>query len=330
MMKDASPDSRPMDGRREVFRRRKQTVDTREEGTVQTFIDDPAPRAMPGGWKLRQTSSRPRAGHRPPGLIAKTAALLLALPMLPALGSDRLVHGQATRIFSTQGLEGAFAYLSYARAPEHYPEDLLKLSEMRWDDADQLCRFLGWRLPTQAEIEAFVGDRAYPDRDWLSEKRFYSVYSAALWLTDRFTYVIGFDNGAWKLDRVRHDPARDAKGWAVCVRGAYRGTASVNLPRVTHDKPSATPAIVLTRQPDRAEEVKAAAEAAARAAREYEQKRAAEEQQRVAKENAERQAKLLEREVLARRSCMKPENRGACGCLKYQATPPGGWVTCGK
>jgi hypothetical protein len=327
-MKDAAPDGRPMDGRREAFRQRKQTVDTREQGTVQTFIDDPAPRATPVGWKLRGTSSRPRAGHRPPSLIAKTAALLLAVLMLPALGSDRLVHGQATRIFSTQGLEGTFAYLSYARAPEHYPEHLLKLSEMTWDDADQLCRFLGWRLPTQAEIEAFVGDRAYPDRDWLSEKHFYTVHRNALWLTDRFAYFIGFDNGVWKLDNVTE--YRSGKLWAVCVRGAYRGAAAANLPRVTHDKPSAAPAIVLTRQPDRAEEVKAAAEASARAAREYEQKRAAEEQQRVAKENAQRQAMVLEREVLERRSCMKPENRGGCGCLKYQATPPGGWGTCGK
>lgn len=295
---------------------------------MQTFIDDPAPRATPGGWNLRQTSSRSHAEHRLPRLIAKAAALLLALLMIPALGSDRLVHGQATRVFSTQGLEGTFAYLSYARAPEHYPEDLLKLSEMRWNDADQLCKFLGWRLPTRAEIEAFVGDRAYPDRHWLSEKHFYAAYSASLWLTDRSSaYVIGFDHGAWKLDRVTD---RDGKAWTVCVRGAYRGAAAANLPRVTQDKPSATPAIVLTRQPDRAEEVKAAAEAAARAAREYEQKRAAEEQQRVAKENAERQAKVLEREILERRSCMKPENRGGCGCLKYQAAPPGGWTACGK
>lgn len=53
-------------------------------------------------------------------------------------------------------------------------------------------------------------------------------------------------------------------------------------------------------------------------------------QQQIAKVNAEQQVKVMERELQERTTCMKPEMRNMCGCLRFQPRPPGGHKTCSK
>lgn len=82
--------------------------------------------------------------------------------------------------------------------------------------------------------------------------------------------------------------------------------------------------------PDLKKDVEARAAAAqALAEREFAKKQAQVEQAR-AKEQAELQAVAFQKTLERRKQCLEPQMRGQCGCLSFQAAPPGGWKTCGK
>lgn len=214
-----------------------------------------------------------------------------------------------------------------------------------WELAKAQCAELdfkgggGWRLPDRDEVRRI---NVYDNRELLPQEiKDSGVCDVRMWTSETEPEPKGRgENGLWFCRASNKEYLENYTGASddaltMCVRTG-RPTSPVAVePKKpvarktwseTEAAKASAPTIALTRTPDRTEEDNAAA---GRGPREHEKARAAAEQ-RVAKEAAEELARKLAANLKGRERCLKPESRGMCGCLMYQATPPGGWKTCGK
>lgn len=214
-----------------------------------------------------------------------------------------------------------------------------------WELAKKQCAELdfkgggGWRLPDRDEVRKI---NVYDNRELLPQEiKDSGVCDVRMWTSNTEPGSKGRgENGLWFCRASNKEYFENYKGASddaltMCVRTG-RPTSPVTVePKKpvarkswseTEAAKASAPTITLNRIPDRTEEDNAAA---VRGQREHEKARVAAEQ-RVAKEAAEELAQKLAADLKGRKNCLKPESRGMCGCLMYQATPPGGWKTCGK
>lgn len=240
-----------------------------------------------------------------------------------------------TEIFSAGGLQGMNPYIdmSYTGGdyetpyPVHIRGDAKKVN---FTEASKLCGFIkpsagaGWRLPTRAELDAFVAANALPQYKFPRNQHF-PFTGGLLWTSDQGAYRLkwSFDTNRWEFAQFSKSVAGSDEFHVICVRGKYGGPAA-KLEAAAPVKEETQP-IRLTKMPDRKDE-DAAADARNRAAAAA---HAATEAKRVAAENARQQLVAFEHEIRRKQECAKPINRTQCGCRKYN-DPQGTWKTCSK
>lgn len=193
-----------------------------------------------------------------------------------------------------------------------------------------------WRLPDEREFKGLFASGVFPSQKYIGDGLKEHGKGLIFWSSDstlylsarRESYLAEYQLGETWRKHPGNSYVHEA--FTLCVRGAYGGNADVKPAVVTKPpEPIRVPVLTGEKEEDRRARV---AEQQKRPSAEVtsmiEAARARDRQ--TAKMNADRQVKVMENELQQRRSCMKPEMRNACGCLRFQARPPGGFATCSK